>query len=232
MELIVYLHSAVREQDDRAACGLVVTDALAARPIHEAGCLLGSSTDAATAALRALITALELIVPRQPHTVQFRCNDEAMVQQLTGTQPLTDDALRPLWDQAAALLLQLDRWQMQTWNPDELRRPADLALQAMDSGANVIELTMDEAAAQQRREHTGVPQWTVTLLEAPGPDCPAGCAANVKHPFGPDTPAGFCVHAAKAVLEDGPLTWTDPQQKRITTVCPHCEVPLRIELVD
>ncbi len=215
----------------RRACGVVVIDADAARPVHEAGYLLPDAGDDESAALGGLLVLLDRVAPLKPRRLDLRCADRRLVDQITTGAAVGREA-GPLFDLAMRRLLQLDNWQISLQDDERIRRAAHLSEQALNADADVVAVDLTESPRQHKRQYTGVPQWTVKLLEDPGPHCPARCGAGRKYPFGPDTPPGFCVYAARVALDDGPLAWSDAQQRRMTTVCPHCEAPMRIERVD
>lgn len=74
------------------------------------------------------------------------------------------------------------------------------------------------------------PQWTVQFTSAPPPAiCPAPCGNHQRYTFGPQMPAGLCVHAAAVILDEGPLVWDDPAQQRDRTWCPRCKAEMLIE---
>lgn len=210
---------------------MVIVDQATARPIHQSGHVIPAGGSVHRQALQGLITSLDQAAALKPQRVDLCCDNEELVEQITAGRFIESDAQGWL-EQALRLLLSFDQWQIKA-DPEQLeRRCAELADQAVSSGAAVDQLTADQAHRRQSESQTGVPQWTVELLEEPGADCPAGCKAGRKYPFGPDVPQGLCVHATEVALTDGPLHWDDPTQQRMTTYCPHCEAPMRIVRVD
>lgn len=230
MECTVYFHVTAFEPGRPVGCGIRVVDDDSARPIHESGICLPDTLDRHTAALDALTRVLDIILPLGSTRVALCCDNELLTRQVTGQTRVTMASLEARFHDTMMRLLQLDEWQITTIDGPEMSYVTDLATRAAREGQPVEALSFEQAD-QQRETRTGVPQWTVMLLEDPGRACPAGCGGQVRYPFGPDTPAGFCVHATRVVLEDGPLTWADPDQCRMTTVCPCCDVPISIERV-
>lgn len=210
---------------------MIVIDARTARPIHESGGYLGDRATAQDAAFASLLTVLETIAEMNADSLELQCTNEWLVRQVTGASPIDQPTQMELYEQVVGRLLQLDTWKIVVVEATEIQRAADLAERAVADAAGLTDLNVNEARAAHHEQHTGVPQWTVELLEDPGPDCPARCRTGRKYAFGPDLPAGFCVHAGIVALTDGPLTWSDPDQKRMTTVCPNCDVALRITVV-
>jgi ribonuclease HI len=231
MDLLIHFDCVGLDEAGTAGLGVVITDRRTARAIHEVGCYLGPCGSPHGAQIAALVRALEMALPLQPERLELRCCNELLVRQLTGGASVAIGDSAPL-EQAVMQLLRVDSWQIGLADPADNQRARQLAQQAVDEAGDVTALHHDDAQQQQRRDHTGVPQWTLTLAEDPGPDCPAGCAARRAYPFGPDVPGGLCVYAALVGLTDGPLVWDDPQQRRMTSVCPQCEVPIEIDRVD
>ncbi len=217
------------ECQDGVACGVVVTDTDAARSIHEAGYYLGELADRDRAAEEALLKAVTAAGEEEPETLEVGCTDAGLVERVTtGAVEGASEALqKALW-----ALLGFENWRIRVVEQGEVQRAAELASEAMGRAGPVDVLNASTAAKQQKQAFTGVPQWTVTLLEDPGRDCPAGCGPDRTYPFGPDTPAGFCVYAARAVLQEGPLGWeAGSGQQRLTMLCPVCDAPMRIDRI-
>lgn len=222
--------------------GVVVTDVATARPVHESGHVLEAGGEGEAGYL-ALLRALEQIEPLEATDVELRCDSQALVDQLVGGGATEGDAaVEALFEQAMMRLLRIGLWRIRCVEAGQLQRPAELAEVAAgeaatsaagDGSGGVVELDAEDVKRQRERSQAaGVPRWTVEFAEDAGPRCPADCRAGQRFGFGPDTPPGFCVHAMAAVVEDGPLAWQDPQQRRMFTLCPHCDVPIDIERVD
>ena len=228
MDLLIQIAATADTGQGAHAGGVRLVDASTARPIHEAGYPVEAASTPLAAHYQALVYALRLAVPLEPSHVDLRCGSRDLVEQVTGAGPLEEEDLQSLYQQALQQLIRLDSWRIGAAEASENRRPAELARDALSRGETVVELDHATAQRQHSVEHTGVPQWTAELMEEPGGDCPAGCSAGVRHAFGPDTPAGFCVHAARVALLDGPLGWQDDAQQQMTTSCPRCDVPVRL----
>jgi len=230
-DLIVQFACTTRPETGASACGLIVTDARSARSIHESGHYLGDCPSAQDAAFSGLLKVLQTVESLSPDTLELQSTNEWLVRQVTGASPVETPEQVELYERVIGHLLKLDSWRISVADVREIQRSVDLAERAVADAAGVSDLDVDAAARAHHEQHTGVPQWTVTLLDDPGRDCPARCQPNRKYAFGPDMPAGFCVHAGIVSLTDGPLTWSDPKQTRMTTVCPNCDVTLQIEVV-
>lgn len=229
MHLTVYIDTAADASGAAFAGGVVVVDATSARAIHEAGYPLEANA-AHAAVYDALLRAMDVVESMQATELDVRLTSQRVVNQITGVEPVEDETLAERFERVLAALLRIDTWKIGLDHKPPPRTAA-LAGAALRASGDVVELDPDAAAEQQKREHTGVPQWTAELLEEPGIDCPARCHESIRYAFGPDLPAGFCVHAASVVLTDGPLGWNDPDQTRMTTVCPFCDVPIQIEMI-
>ncbi len=227
MDLTIDFASVTRAGD--SACGIVITDRRSARTIHETGHDLGTRPAAQTALMAALDQALDAAAPLQPESIELRCASELLVRQITGQSPV-DDQANDLFETVTLKLLGVDSWRLVAVEAGEVRAAESLAERALAEAGSVTDLQPDTAAQRQQERYTGIPQWTIEFLDEPG-DCPAGCRAGQRFAFGPDTPAGLCVHAAIVALTDGPMIWEEPEQQQMTTLCPHCDTPLRIRRV-
>jgi ribonuclease HI len=229
MDLSIEFASIIRARDGPSACGVVITDRTTARAIHASGHDLGTQPSAQAALLAALDQALDLAGPLEPQTVELRCASELLVRQITGRSPVADvPASR--FESITRKLLGLDSWRITAADAAQMHRAQALAERALAEAGPVTELNPGDAAKRQQQRHTGVPQWTVELVGEPHA-CPAGCCAGQRFAFGPDTPAGLCVHAAVVALTDGPMAWLSPDQQSMTTLCPHCECTIRLQRV-
>jgi len=232
-DLTVIVVSRFIAADRAGAAGVVVIDERRARPIHEAGYELQPVASAQAAAVAGLEKAVEVAAEMQPPSVAIRCDNELLVRQVTGAAPLDDEASTERHERVLQALLRLNSWHMAVAEPAEMQRASELAQRTLEEG----EAPGEQAEAGGGGPATGEedpapPQWVAALLDDPGPRCPARTQPGKRFPFGPETPAGFCVHAAAAAIDDGPLHWAEPAQRRMTTLCPHCDATLRLERVD
>ncbi|MEX2673705.1 MAG: hypothetical protein WD294_16515 [Phycisphaeraceae bacterium] len=227
------------------AGGVVITEIETAKPVHAAGDLLPDAEAAPDALYRAMLQALSVIEELDPAEVELRCDSPTLVEQLTGGGAIEVEAgLEALFEQAMLRLLRLGLWRIRCVETAELHRPRELAEQTLTATPGVEpaptepEPTPDspaENAAGNIRDKVGGGSgtrwggWSVVFAEDAGKRCPMDCRARQRFHFGPGTPEGFCIQALPAIAEDGPLTWDDPQQQRMTTQCPHCDVPMDIE---
>lgn len=231
MHLTAYFAARGVPDGGPASCGLVLNHRETERPIYEAGHFLGSQIRLEAAPYLALLRLLDIAADSSPDQLELCCPHRDLIEQITTASPSGPDEIQDLHTQVMMKLLRFDHWQIKLANPEPLRRPRELAESALREACDCVDLSIESSTQQQKQQHTGVPQWIVELLEDPGADCPARCTVGRRYPFGPDLPAGFCVHAARIALEDGPLLWADTEQTRMTTMCPFCEIPMRIERV-
>ncbi len=231
MDLSIDFASVTRGRAGPSACGVVITDRTSARTIHETGHYLGDQPSAQAALVAALSEALDAAVPLEPQAVELRCASELLVRQVTGQSP-GGDTPQNLLDEVTMKLLALDSWRIVATDAAESIRAAEsLAERALAGAGQVSDLEAEDAKRRRDVRFTGVPQWTVQLMEEPE-GCPAACRCGQRFAFGPDIPAGLCVHAALIALTDGPMVWNDPQQRQMTTLCPHCSCTIRIRQID
>lgn len=217
--------------EGHAAAGIVAVDPHRARTIHESGRDLGTFNSAQEAAAAGLERAIDVAERIGPDSVAIRCDNELLVRQVTGAAEANDEGLSERLNRVMFALLRLSGWHIAVAEPTETRRANELAQQTIEEG----EVGAGEAAAEPTEtEAAGAasPEWTAMLLSEPGPRCPAKMKAGQRYPFGPDTPAGFCIHAAEAALTDGPPHWPDADQRRMSTLCPHCDAPIQLERTD
>lgn len=230
MNLILQIESMADEAADRFACGIVLLEADSDRPLHKAGYALGSQPGAGAAGFLALARGIDLALPLGPDELEIRCGSQELVDHLTGASPVTDRAVEPLYEQAVQSLLQLDSWRIHAEDRASMRAAVDLARRALDSGGDVVELDRDREEQTAAHALPVERRWTLRFLEESGPACPARCRAGTRFRFAAVVPPNLCIHAARAALEDGPANWTDLAQTSMTTLCPHCDAALRIDL--
>jgi hypothetical protein len=179
--------------------------------------------------MASLVRALSITAEMAPETLAIQCGDELLARQVTGEARVVDEHANEQFDAVLGLLLQLSSWQIRAIEPEQMQDAMELARRALEEAGSVTDLDAAEAPRLHQQAHTGVPQWTLSILDQGDQPCPARCSEGQRFAFGPDTPAGLCVHAALVALTDGPLTWPDPTQRRMTTSCPHCDRTLRLE---
>lgn len=203
------------------AAGIVICDPAAGCRLNETGRKLEAAGDERAAHYQALLAGLQAAAAMSPEELEIRCVRHELVQRITG-DPGAGVEEDELHQQVMMQLLRFDIWRIVAVDAGELKRPLELAGQALGLSSQQIAQAMPAAKAPIG------PRWTVQLMEEPGRDCPAGCREGVAYEMSATVPAGLCIHAARAALIDGPLGWKSAEQSRMTTYCDHCDVPLQI----
>jgi len=255
MELIVNVDGASRGNPGPASAGLVIRDRTAGKAIHEAGYLLGLSTNN-VAEYNGLLKALEVLtaMPLPPSTtIDIHSDSQLMVRQITGEYRVKSPDLAPMVAKAQMLLRKLGSWKIHYVPREQNRRADELANMALDAGRDVIVISGDGKAASPETDRspsspvkkttasaspasststtkTEASLFTAKLTASPGTACPARCPAKTPFHFGPKMPAGFCVYAAQAVFDEDPTLWNISKTTQAQTQCPRCGTGIEIVL--
>ncbi|GAB4189744.1 MAG: hypothetical protein Kow00105_04120 [Phycisphaeraceae bacterium] len=228
MKLTIHFDGGSRGNPGPASAGVVITDAETGRPVHEAGYFLGRCTNN-VAEYTGLIRSLEVAKKMGAGEVDIFSDSQLLVRQILGEYRVKSPDLKPLYEKAVRLLDGFDAWHIEHVRRDGNQRADELANLAMDRQADVsgdgTPMPSDPA------KHTGVERvvWTATLSGKNG-RCLAGCATGNEYTFGPTTPEGFCLHATRAMLTDGPLDW--PNNRRTGSVrCQACGLTVQMHVL-
>ncbi len=245
MNLIVNIDGASRGNPGPASAGLVIRDRAAGKVVHEAGYLLGQSTNN-VAEYQGLLKALEVLaaLPREPGgVVHIHSDSQLMVRQITGEYRVKSADLQPLVARAQMMLRKLGTWKIFHVPRAENRRADELANMALDAGRDVIVTSGDglptspvtewaKPATTGSSSASASPAagslFTARLTASPGGACPARCPAKTPFAFGPKTPANFCVYAAQAVFDENPTLWNLSKTTQAQTQCSRCGVGIEI----
>ena len=160
---------------------------------------------------QALIRGLELVTQFRPHRVEIFADSELIVRQITGEYRVKSPDLLPLYEQVQMALLKLDDWQIRHVPRGQNQQADRLAHLAMNHKGDVddAELSNDGAGAAAGSASTesadsldtSGPAVEVTVTLGCDPRvCPATVMVGERFRFSAVTPAGFCLHAAAAVL--------------------------------
>lgn len=252
MNGILHVDGGSRGNPGPAGCGIVIRDADTHQVLYEAGHYLGPATNNVAeyqGLLRALAAARDLGL----RSIAIRSDSELMVRQLTGQYRVKSPGLKPLFEQVRQRLSLFQKWQIQYVPREQNQRADELANLAMDaqgdlivtspggrsgssSGANPGTLPGAGTAAaagkksnpsQTQTQQSPTPCWTAQLT-GPAGRCVVGQSTGNAYTFGPTTPEGFCVHAAAAVLAQGPLQWP-ASQRTGQTRCQRCGLAIQLE---
>jgi ribonuclease HI len=243
MDLRIHIDGGSRGNPGPGAAAVVLFDAKTGQLLHEAGYFLGQCTNN-VAEYQGLVRALEVGRALRGQALHIFSDSELMVRQVNGQYKVKSADLQPLFARAMTLLDGFPKWKMEHVLRRRNARADELANRAIDRGGDVIRKsvladskttptvaeTPTAPAALSDPAAASCPCWLVRLAARRGKDCPAAPRAGAAYEFGPTTPPGFCIHAAAAVLNDGPMHWRDPAQRLGRTTCPRCGVGLEIEV--
>ena len=208
MNLTIHFDGGSRGNPGPASAGVVIHDADTGKPVHEAGYFLGKRTNN-VAEYQGLIRSLEKAKQLGGERLDIHSDSQLLVRQITGAYRVKSPALKPLYEQAKALLSGFADWKIQHVYRDKNQRADELANLAMDHHADVTPGSSRDASsgsAHPPSPQASTPIWTAKLSGRNG-KCLAGCSTGNEYTFGQTTPEGFCIHATAAMLADGPLKW-------------------------
>jgi len=233
MNLIIYIDGGSRGNPGPAAAGVVITtpdDVV----VHEAGYFLGRMTNN-VAEYTGLLRGLVLAVEQKAQQVRIYSDSQLMVRQITGEYRVKSDDLKPLFEQAQELLLQLPAWEIQHIPREQNKRADELVNLALDRKRDML-VENGEAFTAMADDHVDPVhgyerKWTAQFARRVPFECPAMCDPDRAYAFGPATPEGMCVHAAEVILEEGPLIWPEDQREG-NTWCPRCGVEILLKRID
>ncbi len=232
MNLIIHFDGGSRGNPGPASAGIVIRNADSDKTVYEAGHFLGKCTNN-VAEYQGLIRSLEQAKTLGGEKLDIHSDSELLVRQITGQYRVKSPDLKPLYEQAKKLLADFNDWKIQHVYRDKNQRADELANLAMDHKSDVTvdtpQSSTPQASPLKPQTSTTTPCWTAKL-SGPNRKCLAGCSTNNEYTFGPTTPEGFCVHAAAAMLNDGPLQW---DKKKITgkTRCKACNLTIQMHIL-
>lgn len=246
-QLTLYLDGGSRGNPGPAGAGVVLTDAATDEPLQEVGYFLGPMTNNA-AEYNALLCGLVAAAQVEPTTLIIYSDSELLVRQITGQYKVKSKDLQPLFEQAQSKLIRFENWSIRHVGRELNKRADELANQAMDAGADVIDRDAlglaasgdgdvageppDEVAGfgetREPAEAAGAadpPGWMVELSGTGA--CVSGCRAGSRYTVGTTMPAGLCVHAAAAMFASDPRHW--PASLTASEArCDRCGLTVRI----
>jgi ribonuclease HI len=227
VKLTIHFDGGSRGNPGPASAGVVITETDTAKPLHEAGYFLGKCTNN-VAEYHGLIHSLEQAGVLGGTTLEIHSDSELLVRQVTGQYRVKSPDLKPLHQRAVTLLNQFDGWKIRHVRREQNQRADELANLAMDHRADVT-ASDAQRPPTQASSPTDTPCWSAKLTGRNG-KCLAGCGTRNEYTFGPTTPDGFCVHAALAMLADGPLQW-DAKKTTGKTRCPACGLSVQVRVI-
>lgn len=136
MDVVIHIDGGARGNPGPAGAGVIVQDAATGKYLHEVGYYLGRATNN-YAEYAGLVKGLEVAGQLGAQRVTVRSDSQLMVRQLSGEYRVKSPTLRPLFDQAKALLGGFAGCEV-THVPREKNELADrLANHAMDAKSDV-----------------------------------------------------------------------------------------------
>lgn len=237
MALCIYIDGGARGNPGPAAAGVLIHEGDPSAPLHEGGYFLGRMTNN-MAEYQGLLIALELAVQTGADEISVHSDSQLLVRQIEGKYRVQSSLLKPLYEQAKKHLKAFAHWKITHIRREFNVRADALANLAMDAGDDVIVVALsgkiDRPHAKNGVNQTSessndqCPSWTVQLVME-GKNCECGSTGNVPYLFGPTTPEGFCVYAAKAVLDETIENGEVKPPKPIQTRCQHCGAAIAIQ---
>jgi len=228
MQVAIHIDGGSRGNPGPAAAGVVIADADSGKLIHEAGYRLGEVTNNVAEYL-GLIRAVQIALEAGATTAVVHSDSQLLVRQMRGLYRVRSADLRPLFDQAQELLGRLDDWRIEHVTREDNYRADELVNQALDTDRDVV---FRHAGSASPPSNGGVDTPTVRcavrFARMPDRRCPChGAMHGEVYDFGPATPEGLCVHAARAVLASGLFDGQSTGQAT-QVPCPRCGVAIQI----
>lgn len=210
MKASLYIDGGARGNPGPAGVGVVLRQVTPSQPLHEAGYFLGTATNN-VAEYNGLIRGLQVAKEIGATELHIYSDSELLVKQIHGQYRVKSPDLKPLFERAKTLLTTLGRWSLEHVRREKNHRADELANMAMDARRDVVvigagaEAAPPPQTAEAPAEPETPPCWSAELTGSKR--CLVGQSTGNAYTFGPTTPEGFCVWAAAAVLNEGPLVW-------------------------
>lgn len=138
--VIAYTDGGSRGNPGPAGAGIVLTDAKH-NVLLAKGFYLGHHTNNVaeyTGAIKSLEAALQL----QAQTIELYCDSELLVKQLNGLYKVRSDNIKPLFEQAIALLGQFDEWKVTHVYRKDNKHADALVNKALDKAEDITETAL------------------------------------------------------------------------------------------
>ena len=136
MHLVIHTDGGARGNPGPAAAGVSLTDARTGDAVYEAGYFLGQTTNN-VAEYTGLIRGLEEAARLGATRVSVRSDSELMVRQINGQYRVKAPGLKPLHQDAMALLGRFGAWDVGHVRREGNQRADQLANAAMDAKTDV-----------------------------------------------------------------------------------------------
>ncbi len=227
MKLTIHFDGGSRGNPGPASAGVTIVACETGKTLHEAGYFLGKCTNN-VAEYQGLLHSLKQASELGGTSLDIHSDSELLVRQITGQYRVKSPDLKLLYQEAIKRLDTFDHWEIQHVRREGNQRADELANLAMDHKADVAGDTAGVSTSQGSGP-TATPCWSVKLTGRNG-KCLTGCSTKNEYTFGATTPDGFCVHAASAMLADGPLQW-DAKKKTGKTRCTACGLSIQSKVI-
>ena len=234
MKLTIHFDGGSRGNPGPASAGVVIAASDTGKPLHEAGYFLGRCTNN-VAEYQGLLHSLQQAKALNATALDIHSDSQLLVRQITGQYRVKSPDLKPLYQEAIKRLSTFDDWKIQHVLRDKNQRADELANLAMDHKADITgdtppaTSTPNSSLTPQTSSLSTTPCWSAKLTGKNG-KCITGCSTRNEYTFGPTTPDGFCIHAAQAMLAEGPLQW-DPKKRTGKSRCPACNLNIQINIL-
>ena len=232
MRITIHIDGGSRGNPGPAGVGIVLDNAETKKPLCKAGYFIGKATNN-VAEYTGLIRALEQAKRLKANSLDIYSDSQLMVRQIIGQYRVKSPDLKPLYNDAIALLNQFDQWEIQHIYREQNKEADELANLAMDAKADIIagEDNLGAAAQDSATSQPSVPadqSWHVEFATKVGDTCPAGHDKSMTFEIGSTLPQGMCVFAAYAIL-DAVLNAAPKSPKSHRVRCAGCGASIRIK---
>lgn len=136
MRANIHIDGGSRGNPGPAAVGIVIVDAESGRSRCEKGVFLGQATNN-VAEYQGLIRAVHAALDMGATELTIHSDSELMVRQIHGEYRVKSEELRPLFQQAIALLRKAAKWKLLHVRREKNQRADQLVNAALDAGMDV-----------------------------------------------------------------------------------------------
>lgn len=136
MNVTLHIDGGSRGNPGPAAAGIVITDPDTKQPLHEAAYFLGTATNN-VAEYTGLLRGLEAALRLGAKNIEIRSDSELMVRQIHGQYKVKSADLKPLYQDAVALLGRFEGWGLIHVRREKNKRADELVNKALDARADV-----------------------------------------------------------------------------------------------
>jgi len=238
MRCTIHFDGGSRGNPGPAGVGFIITDTDTGHTVYEAGHFLGKCTNN-VAEYQGLIKSLQAALELRFTEVDIISDSELLVRQINGQYRVKSPHLQPLYNQANGLLRQFTTWQIKHILRTNNHRADELANLAMDGKSDIVlsdrPADMPSTGTAEEVDDIAISiRWAARLTSDSTSNkqrCPTACSKDGLYHIGPTMPDGLCIHAAAAILSNGPLQW--PASQRHGQIrCPVCQIKIEMSRTD